>query len=414
MPATRHYEIRLFDRTLVEFSIADGIFSPTVTLDDFDSHAQALMPCGLALSPEGIWNWLEIRSIPTNRRNAARVCRELGFALGDLESLYRTSMGLSLNDSFWVVPRGFAGKFDDYNLFENPFSEAIGALAVSGEAKGNRLSGNTPELTTDGTLRKGWRIIDGRRTLYKGATEGFDPGEPLSEYIASLVARDLKLDAVAYSIDTWQGETCSTCEDFATKDVSYVPFALATGMTDLAGALWWCAHLDSACFDALCDMLTFDAIVCNVDRHLTNFGLLRDNRTGAPIGLAPIFDNGRSLFPNVSEDDSAQFALESQLKGPAFGGRTFEELLSRFAGDRQIALLERASIRGIVGNVLAPGRRVAALDAFLRSRAEDLAAIPPVDQEELRRTLDGAMAKRSNSADGTVRLALPDTPPRPS
>ncbi len=406
MVAARRYEVRLFDRTLVEFSIEDGAFSPEVVLEDFDEGARCLMPCGLSLTPDGIWNWLEVRSIPANRRNAARICRELGFPLGDLESLYRTSMGLSLNDSYWVVPRGFTGRFDDYNLFDNSFSEAIGALAVSGEVRGDRLSGNTPELTTDGTLRKGWRIVGEKRMLYKGATEGFAPGEPLSEYVASLVALDLKLDAVSYGLDSWQGEVCSTCENFATKHLSYVPFALATGVSDLAGALWWCARLGGECFDALCNMLAFDALVCNVDRHLTNFGLMRDNATGLPVGFAPIFDNGRSLFPNVAEDDSAQFALESRLKGPAFGGRTFEELLSRFVGRSQMAILERAGERGIVGNVLAPGRRVAALDAFVRARAEELSAIPPVDQEELRAALDAAMEKRAKPDDGVVRLAL--------
>ena len=111
--ADRHYDIRLYDRTLAQFSLHDGILGVEVIVDDWDETAQHLMPCGLELSPEGIWRWLEVRSIPTNRRNAARICSELGFHLGDLESLYRMSLGLSLNDSYWVVPRGFAGRFDD-------------------------------------------------------------------------------------------------------------------------------------------------------------------------------------------------------------------------------------------------------------------------------------------------------------
>ena len=407
MARPRRYEIRLFDRTLVEFTITDGALGPEVVLGDFDSAVPQLMPCGLAPTPDGIWRWLEVRSIPANRRNAARICRELGFSLGDLEALYRTSLGLSLNDSYWVVPRGFAGKFDDYNLYENPFSEAIGALAVAGEVREGSLKGNTPELTTDGTLRKGWRIVDGVRMLYKGASDGFVPGEPTSEYIASLVTADLGLDAVAYGIDVWEGEECSTCACFATKDVSYVPFAVATGIADLAGALWWCVSLGPSAFDAFCNMLAFDALVCNTDRHLTNFGVLRDSRTGAPLALAPIFDNGRSLFPNVAEDDAAQFTLEAQLAGPAFGGVAFEEQLGRFVGARQHALFERVAQRGIVGNVLAPGRRVAALDAFLRARAGELAALPLVDQDELIATLGNAMAQRRRQDDGAFRLVHP-------
>ena len=99
MTAPRRYEIRLFDRTLVEFTLSDGLLAPEVTVNDFDESARALMPCGLSPTPEGVWSWLEMRSIPTNRRNATRICRELGFALGDTESLYRVSMGLSLNEA---------------------------------------------------------------------------------------------------------------------------------------------------------------------------------------------------------------------------------------------------------------------------------------------------------------------------
>ncbi len=88
MAVPRRYEIRLFDRPLVEFAVSDGLMGPDIELSDYDSTALPLMPCGLSLTPEGIRTWLEIRSIPTNRRNAARICRELGFKLGDLEALF--------------------------------------------------------------------------------------------------------------------------------------------------------------------------------------------------------------------------------------------------------------------------------------------------------------------------------------
>ncbi|MBR3234517.1 MAG: hypothetical protein IKG11_02770 [Atopobiaceae bacterium] len=404
MAEKRHYELRLFDRTLVEFSIADTPFGTETELEDYDEQAWQLMPCGFSLDADGIWNWLETRSIPINRKNAGQICRSLGFDLRDREALYRTSLGLSLNDSYWIVPRGFEGRFDDYNLYENPFSEAIGALAVTGEPGEMSLHGNTPELTTDGTLRKGWRIIDGFRTLYKGATDGYEPGEPVSEYLASLIGQDLGLPVVSYSLDTWKGELCSTCRDFATKDVSYVPFAVATGETGLAGVLRWCAEVGTSCLEDVCDMLVFDALLCNVDRHLTNFGILRDNTTGHPIGLAPIFDNGSSLFPNVAEDDAKQFTLEAELRAPAFGGTSFTELVIRIKGVRQQKMLDRMGTRGIVGNVLANRRRVAALDTFLREHAAALSSLPVVDHIELVETLRASVPLRAKRETGIRRL----------
>jgi hypothetical protein len=43
--------------------------------------------------------------------------------------------------------------------------------------------------------------------------------------------------------------------------------------------------------DNINDMLVFDALIYNTDRHYGNFGVLRDNSDGKIIAPAPIFDN---------------------------------------------------------------------------------------------------------------------------
>ena len=48
--------------------------------------------------------------------------------------------------------------------------------------------------------------------------------------------------------------------------------------------------------DALEDMLVFDAVICNTDRNLGNFGVLVDNKTNKIAAPAPLFDHGNSLF----------------------------------------------------------------------------------------------------------------------
>lgn len=44
------------------------------------------------------------------------------------------------------------------------------------------------------------------------------------------------------------------------------------------------------------NMIAFDYIINNTDRHLGNFGFLRNATTGEYLGPAPIFDNGNSLW----------------------------------------------------------------------------------------------------------------------
>ena len=46
---------------------------------------------------------------------------------------------------------------------------------------------------------------------------------------------------------------------------------------------------------ALDQMLVVDYLLANEDRHLNNFGLLRDPETLEWLGMAPIFDSGTSL-----------------------------------------------------------------------------------------------------------------------
>ena len=52
------------------------------------------------------------------------------------------------------------------------------------------------------------------------------------------------------------------------------------------------------------DIFFFDAVIFNTDRHLGNFGFLVDNDINELAGLAPIFDNGYSLFSQAISENT--------------------------------------------------------------------------------------------------------------
>ncbi|MBO4369108.1 MAG: hypothetical protein J5803_03295, partial [Desulfovibrio sp.] len=58
------------------------------------------------------------------------------------------------------------------------------------------------------------------------------------------------------------------------------------------------------------DMMVFDAIIGNSDRHMLNFGILYDNNTGEILSPSPIFDNGLAF--NLDEQ-CCYFSREEQL-----------------------------------------------------------------------------------------------------
>ena len=49
-------------------------------------------------------------------------------------------------------------------------------------------------------------------------------------------------------------------------------------------------------------MMVLDALILNIDRHLGNFGLLTDNETLKPAGMAPVFDHNRSMLFNLDDE----------------------------------------------------------------------------------------------------------------
>ena len=141
--------------------------------------------------------------------------------------------------------------------------------------------------------------------LYKTGTEGFANSglEPYSEYYASQVAMAMELNYVPYQLSKWKGKMCSTCKLFTSQDVSFIPISRLVKTGGIEAVLDYYRALGDDFYQKLLDMLVFDAIILNEDRHFGNFGLLVDNQTNTIVSPAPIFDNGLSLVCYAMEGD---------------------------------------------------------------------------------------------------------------
>lgn len=387
MEGVGRYELRLFDEPAVLFDLGrDDSGSGTVHVA---SLGPARLPLGLDPTDEGLAKWLSTRALPLNRAYADKLCLQMGIAPGDAARVVEVGRGLSLNDSYWVVPEGFDGAFDDYNLFENDFSALLSLVAYTGRLDAARLGshGLTPELSTGGTLAKAWRIADdGTRLLFKASTEGYAPGEPLSEAAASAISAVAGIRHAGYWLDRWDGRTCSVCACFCDRETSYVPFAVATGKTSLPDVVATTMALGGNVFEDLADMLVLDCLCANTDRHLTNFGLMVDASSGKVMGLSPVFDNGRALFPNVSDSELDALPAIASYSRPAFGADSFDLLASRVMGERQAEWLARLADADLDETLRSSGMgaaRAEALSAFLSERAYALSLLRPVPRDSL-------------------------------
>lgn len=382
------YELRLFERPLLWFSFGED---DPVHLHEWDASAEELMPCGLKLTDEGLWRWLSTRAIPQNRRFATELCRSLGLSANDRSGILAVSKALSLNDSYWIAPANSPETFAEYNLYDNGFSTVLAAVAYTGVVSDQRgLTPTSPELTTNGALRKAWRIEEnGARRLYKGSTDDHgEYGEARVEFLASQIAEAMGLNAVHYGLSQWDTASqsvCCTCDCFCTPEVSYVPQALAFGQSSHTAAVksylrWGLPH-----FEAYASMMVFDALIYNTDRHLTNFGVLRNSLTGELLGTAPMFDNGRSLFFNLAFNQVDDFPNEAQFALPSWPQVTFDEQAARLIGSQQKEQLEALANFTFANSeeYPFPEEFLQKLAGHVRRRAEALVALPEVSREEL-------------------------------
>ncbi len=290
------------------------------------------------------------------------------------------SKGLSLNDSYWVVPLGFTGTFNEYNPYENRFSNELSLVAYTGVGQSHEAFTTSPELTTHGMLRKAWRFIEGEGIfLYKGGTEGAaNTGrEPYSEYYASQVAQRMGLHAVYYDLENWKDILASKCKLFTDIDTSYIPIGSLVKSGGIKACLDYYEGISREAAEEIRSMLVFDAVIYNEDRHFGNFGVLRDNHSGKVIGAAPIFDNGLSLFNFAMPDDYANLEEYAKTRSNPYG-ISYENICREVMGTKQ-----RNQLRRLIGfrftrhpSINLPEPHLQTLEKQIDLRVRELLSLP--------------------------------------
>ena len=382
-PIVDKYSLRLYDEELLTFSLEDaglaGMKSRILSVRD---DRKAVFPFDLELTDTGVMKWLEKRVIPKNRAFVDEILKTLGLSINNTKGIIDVCKGLSLNDSYWVVPLGFEGSFQEYNLYENRFSSVLSLVAYTGVGQSHEAFTTSPELTTQGMLRKAWRFIEGDGIyLYKGGTEGaVNAGrEPYSEYYTCQIAERMGLHAVHYDLENWKDILASKCKLFTDIDTSYVSIGR---IVKSGGTIFFSTHVLEVA-EKLCDKV---AIIkqgnYNEDRHFGNFGILRDNHSGKILGPAPIFDNGLSLFNYAMPDDIRNLAEYARTRANPYGV-SYEAICREVMGTKQ-----RNQLRRLIGfrftrhpSINLPEERLTAIEKQIDLRVRELLSLPRTKRE---------------------------------
>lgn len=268
-------------------------------------HAPEHMPVGVAMRqgvPDraSLNDWWTERSIPASRSGVREALETL--KISNTKMLLVRCLGLSLSDQYWICPKGSGVTWDAINFFNNPFSDDIGDVLFGADKKANALDFSSPDNTSDGNLKKRWKIIDGKRCLIKGGSNPFRQ-QPFNEVIAAEIMEQLGIPHVPYAVTWNNGAPYSICEDFITADTELVPAWRIIQTQKKANSTSAYQHFVN-CAEALGipdvvpfldRMIALDYIIANEDRHLNNFGAVRNAETLEWLGMAPIYDSGSSL-----------------------------------------------------------------------------------------------------------------------
>jgi hypothetical protein len=164
---------------------------------------------------------------------------------------------------------------------------------------------------------------------------------------AAAVMRRLNINHVPYSILWENGLPYSVCENFITCDTELVSAYFLHNIKRIENVELLYEHFLDCCSELgisnarenLDKMLTLDYLIANRDRHLSNFGAVRNTRTLKWLGFAPVFDSGTSLWNDLIPSD---FNTENTKCKPFFG--THEEQIKLV---KDFSWLDLSELNGI-------------------------------------------------------------------
>lgn len=252
-------------------------------------------------------DWWQGRSIPASRQYIREAMEMLG--VSSTEKLLTGCFGLSLSDQYWINPVNNPLEWSKVNFFDHPFSDDVGNILFGDDAANKKIDLVSPDNTSDGWLKKKWKIINGKRCLIKGGSDPYQQ-QPINEAMASIILTRLGIPHVTYSVILDGGLPYSVCDNFLTSKTELASAFYIHNTQRIKDAKHQYEHYISCCYalgipDAqinLDKMLTADFLLANSDRHYNNFGAVRNSETLEWLMTAPLFDNGSSLWYNIDTE----------------------------------------------------------------------------------------------------------------
>lgn len=281
-------------------------------IEMFDTINNILLPYGVH-DEESMQKWWNNRAVPMSQRGIDEELEKAGYM--NTNNAMLKNLALNLNDNYWVCPVDVQIKWGTVNLYENPFKEGL-VPVWDGKSIGSPGSARfCPASSLTGEMEKHWTRINNDTYLIKignSDEEYTGPFRSVNEVVASLINKeqDNSIPFVNYKITqiTKDDEKRYCCMSKNYTDINTESIRMYDVLSILPG--------DEQKFTRkniikACEMVGISVketrryldyqtelgfLISDVDKHSNNISILRDARTLETIGMAPIYDNGNSMF----------------------------------------------------------------------------------------------------------------------
>lgn len=245
-------------------------------------------------------SWFKGRGIPSWRKDIEKLLDNLKISSPD--ALLNKAFALSLSDQYWIKEESQTDlQWQKINFFTNDFKYK-GYFDASFSSNDEDVDLRSPNNTTDGMLQKAWVIENGDRVLIKG-TYFSARQEPINEWLVSQICKKLNINYCNYDIDIIDNKIVSKCKNFISENeeiiTAYEIFNSKQKSNNMNDYEHYISILEENGIvnarQELENMFLIDYIVMNFDRHMKNFGIIRNVETLEWNRVTPIFDTGECM-----------------------------------------------------------------------------------------------------------------------
>lgn len=256
-------------------------------------------------------DWLEHRAIDTHRTHSRLLKKVLRLKERDDVSTALHFNAATITDNYWVRPVGSGLTWDDVRFVGNDFAD----LALEGRlADFSKPPSRTPELTNIGSFEKCWRYEDRAWWMYKAGTQE----ERFSELFVAALCRAVGFATAEYESRPPYIRT----RDFTGGTLNFEPAAYLVGDDEDYEVNYRAFQaFGQEVADRYVELLLMDTFCRNADRHPYNYGLLRSQKDGHVVALAPNFDNNIALISGGMDEKPRTADLLTELL-EEFEGKT--------------------------------------------------------------------------------------------